>query len=130
MDVIGDHEDFAASLLEPEAHIAVIIYSIEKPYSLRDVLHKVSLSSIVLKESPLTSGQVVHYRIEYISNSSNVHTGMGTRSTRQCIAHQLVDSMEQRPVTYADGAAMFRHPQAEAFSETGAHNERDAVDLF
>lgn len=42
VDMTGDHEDFAASLLEPEAHIAVIVYTIENPYSLRDVLHKVS----------------------------------------------------------------------------------------
>lgn len=51
VDMTGDHEEFAASLLEPEAHIAVIVYAIENPYSLRDVLHKVSFSSIVLRET-------------------------------------------------------------------------------
>lgn len=46
VDMTGDHGDFAGSILEPEAHIAVIVYAIENPYSLRDVLHKVSLISM------------------------------------------------------------------------------------
>ena len=51
VDMTGDHQDFAASLLEPEAHIAVIVYAIDNPYSLRDVLHKVSPSGSPLKET-------------------------------------------------------------------------------
>lgn len=41
-----------------------------------------------------------------------------------------LDSMGQKPVTYDDGAAAFRHLQAEAFLEISSHNEKDAYDLF